>query len=86
MSKLKLTKEEKSRLLNQLLSTEIDFTRLKKEDLDTLFDLFNNLDELFFRLIENAGIDVVAESLNKAIKRKIIEAKPLLSLIKRLLT
>ena len=86
MSKLKLTKEEKSRLLNQLLNTEIDFTRLKKEDLDTLFDLFNNLDELFFRLIENAGIDVVAESLNKAIKRKIIEAKPLLTLIKRLLT
>ena len=81
----KLSKAEKSELLNELLGTEIDFTKLSNQDLDTLFQLFNEPSELFYRIIEHSGIETFIEHANKAIKRKIVESKPIRNLLKELL-
>jgi len=80
-----MNKEEMSETINELFGTEIDFTKLKQNDLKALYDILNDPERIISILISKMGIENFISVANMAIKKKIVESQPIKKLIKNLI-
>jgi len=82
---MKLSKDEMAERLREFLELDIRFEKLPKDDLKKLYELFDNPENIIKMLIDKMGIEKYIETSNTVIKKKIIESKPVKTLLRKLL-
>ena len=82
---MKLSKDEIAERLREFLELDIKFEKLPKDDLMKLYELFDNPENIIRILLDKMGIERYIETSNTVIKKKIIESKPVKTLLKKFL-
>ena len=77
-----MKKEELSECLREFLKTDIQFEKLTRDDLNKLYNLFNEPENIIGILIEQLGIENFISLSNNIIKIKILEKKPIRNILK----
>jgi len=80
-----MNKDVMSERLREFLGLDIKFEKLPKDDLKKLYDFFNDPENIIRVLIDRLGIEKFIETSNTVIKKKIIESRPLKTLLKKLI-
>jgi len=80
-----MRKEEVCELLNEFFDTDINWSKLSKDDLMKLYDIINDPEKLIDRMVSVMGAEKFLDVLMDYAKKKALEKKPIRTLIKSLL-
>jgi len=80
-----MKKEEVSEKLNILMKSDIDFKKLTKEDLEKLYNYFNDPQNILNSLFEILGPEKFIEELKKFVINKGLEEKPIRKILRELI-
>ena len=72
-------------VLNEFFGFEVKWSKLPKEDLQRLYDFFNNPENIISRLLKVMGIDEFVRVTSNTVMHRIVDEKPARKLLKDLL-
>jgi len=82
---MKLRKDEMVGSLNEFLDLDINWSKLSKEDLNKIYEFFNDPKNVIKQLIDAMGLEEFIRTCNDVIAIKVVESKPVRRLINELL-